>query len=112
MQRILKDISLKFEPGEFVVLLGHSGSGKITLLNLISGIDQPTEGTVRINGLAITELDERSHPVTPRSHQALSSNSSTLFLEKQPCHQKLAGRSSQVAQQSALKLLEQVELDA
>jgi len=50
-------VSLKFEPGEFVVLLGHSGSG--TLLNLISGIDQPTEGTVRINGLAITELDER-----------------------------------------------------
>jgi len=41
---VLKDISLKFEPGEFVVLLGHSGSGKSTLLNLISGIDQPTEG--------------------------------------------------------------------
>ena len=67
---VLNQVDFTFNPGEFVVLLGHSGSGKSTLLNLISGIDQPSAGTVRINGLAITELDERSRtPLPPRPHR-------------------------------------------
>jgi len=113
MQRtVLKDISLKFEPGEFVVLLGHSGSGKSTLLNLISGIDQPTERNGAINGLAITELDERSRTLLRRDHIGFVFQ----FFNLIPTHR--AGALPQrarwaiipVAQQSALKLLEQVEL--
>lgn len=116
MQRtVLKDISLNFEPGEFVVFLGHSGSGKSTLLNLISGIDQPSAGTVRINGLPITELDERERTLLRRDHigfvfQFFNLIPTLTVLENVTLPQELAGRSFQVAQQSALKLLEHLEL--
>ena len=46
----LKDISLTVEAGQFVCLVGASGSGKSTLLNLLSGLEQPTEGRVDTGG--------------------------------------------------------------
>jgi NitT/TauT family transport system ATP-binding protein len=46
----LKDISLKIAPGEFVAIIGQSGCGKSTLLSLISGILQPTDGAVLVDG--------------------------------------------------------------
>lgn len=116
MQRtVLNDVSLTFESGEFVVLLGRSGSGKSTLLNLISGIDRPSAGTVRINGVAITQLDERSRTLLRRDRigfvfQFFNLIPTLTVLENVTLPQELAGRSAQVAQQSALKLLEQVEL--
>ncbi|MFT4279714.1 sugar ABC transporter ATP-binding protein [Microbacterium sp.] len=48
--RALDDIHADFAPGEIVGLLGHNGAGKSTLLNLISGIAQATEGSVRFGG--------------------------------------------------------------
>ncbi|MCV6586969.1 MAG: ABC transporter ATP-binding protein [Marinibacterium sp.] len=51
---VLKDINLKVEEGEFVVLLGFSGTGKTTLINLMAGIEQPTTGSVRFKGAPIT----------------------------------------------------------
>jgi predicted ABC-type transport system involved in lysophospholipase L1 biosynthesis ATPase subunit len=45
--------------GEFVVLLGQSGSGKSTLLNLVSGIEQPTMGRITIDGVCLSESNER-----------------------------------------------------
>src|SRR5690625_1202028 len=48
--RALTDINLEVEKGEFVDVMGPSGSGKTTLLNLIATIDEPTTGTVSIEG--------------------------------------------------------------
>ncbi|WP_059046406.1 ABC transporter ATP-binding protein [Paenibacillus rubinfantis] len=48
--RALQDIELTIEKGEFVGIMGPSGSGKTTLLNLVSTIDTPSSGEVRING--------------------------------------------------------------
>jgi len=55
---VLMDINLEVGKAEFVSLMGPSGSGKSTLLNLIAGIDQPTSGTISINGVDIATLDE------------------------------------------------------
>ena len=54
----LKDVSFSVGKGEFLGIMGPSGSGKSTLLNVISTIDSPTDGTVRIGGKSILNLDE------------------------------------------------------
>ena len=50
----LRDIDLEIDEGEFVVVLGPSGSGKTTLLNLIGALDTATDGTVEVNGQAVS----------------------------------------------------------
>ena len=56
--RVLDHADAEFADGEVVAVIGRSGSGKSTLLNLISGIDRPDSGTVRIDGLDVTALTE------------------------------------------------------
>ncbi len=55
----LRGVNLQIGKGQFVSLKGRSGSGKTTLLNCLSGLDQPTEGTVRIFGEEIDKWNER-----------------------------------------------------
>jgi len=54
--RALNEVSLEVYPGEFIVLLGPSGSGKTTLLNLVGGLDNPTSGTIEVNGINISKM--------------------------------------------------------
>ena len=56
--RVLDDVSLAVRDGEFLVITGASGSGKSTLLSLLSGIDRPTSGRIRIGDSDITDLPE------------------------------------------------------
>jgi putative ABC transport system ATP-binding protein len=52
----LDDVSLDIEDGEFVSLMGASGTGKSTLLNLVASIDQPDSGSISVAGTDITKL--------------------------------------------------------
>ena len=54
--RPLDGLNLVVHEGDFVALMGPSGSGKTTLLNLIAGIDQPTSGTLTVQGTDITQM--------------------------------------------------------
>lgn len=55
----LNGVDLNFQQGEFAAIVGPSGSGKTTLLNLMGGLDEPSEGSIRINGVNIGELSSR-----------------------------------------------------
>ena len=52
----LRNVTLAIDEGEFTALCGPSGSGKTTLLNLFGALDEPTEGTVRVDGQALASL--------------------------------------------------------
>jgi len=52
---VLKDINLEVKEGEFLVLLGFSGTGKTTLINLMAGLEMPTKGSVTFKGQPVTE---------------------------------------------------------
>ena len=54
----LKGIDLRIDAGEFVAVIGKSGSGKSTLSNMITGIDRPSQGEVRVAGTAVHQLRE------------------------------------------------------
>lgn len=54
----LKSINLEIATGEYIAIVGRSGSGKSTLLNLISGIDHPSDGAIKVNGELISQMNE------------------------------------------------------
>lgn len=55
---VLDDVTFSVTPGEFLVIMGRSGSGKSTLLSILSGLDRPSAGRVRIDGTDITDWSE------------------------------------------------------
>lgn len=57
-KNILNDISLEIEEGTFISIMGPSGAGKTTFLNIISGLEKPDNGFVELDGGNITELKE------------------------------------------------------
>ncbi len=55
----LRGVDLTIEKGEFTAVVGPSGSGKTTLLNIISGLDEPTEGRTIVQGTDLSTLSDR-----------------------------------------------------
>ena len=55
---VLRDVSLRLAPGEYVAIVGESGVGKSTLLNLIAGLDRPDSGRLALDGDDYAGLDE------------------------------------------------------
>lgn len=57
-RKVLTNLSYTLRAGEYVAIMGDSGVGKSTLLNLIAGLDTPDSGEIRVNGVAISSLDD------------------------------------------------------
>jgi ATP-binding cassette subfamily B protein len=57
---VLRDVSLRARPGERVALVGHTGAGKTTLVNLLSRFYEPQEGAIRIDGVDIRDVSRDS----------------------------------------------------
>jgi putative ABC transport system ATP-binding protein len=55
---VFRDVDLDVLPGSFIAVMGESGSGKSTLLNLIAGLDRPDAGTIEIDGVDLSALDD------------------------------------------------------
>lgn len=58
-QTAVDHVSFMIAEGEFVVILGQSGAGKSTILNMLGGMDTPTEGTVTVAGREISRMNDR-----------------------------------------------------
>jgi cell division transport system ATP-binding protein len=58
----LKDVSFHVSKGEFVFLTGHSGAGKSTIMKLMFGEQRPSQGDVRVSGLALADISTREIP--------------------------------------------------
>jgi putative ABC transport system ATP-binding protein len=55
---VIDGLSLTLAPGDYVAIMGESGVGKSTLLNLIAGLDRPDGGTIELDGVDLTTLDD------------------------------------------------------
>jgi putative ABC transport system ATP-binding protein len=62
----LRGVSLSVAKGEFVAIMGSSGSGKSTMLHLLGGLDRPSEGNVFIDGINISQLNDEDATLTRR----------------------------------------------
>ena len=59
LQYAVNHVNFTIEEGEFVVILGQSGAGKSTVLNMLGGMDQPTEGEVIIDGKIVSSMNDK-----------------------------------------------------
>lgn len=66
-RRVLTDLSYTLGEGEYVAIMGDSGVGKSTLLNLIAGLDRPDAGEIVIDGVPLTGLDDNAATLLRRA---------------------------------------------
>lgn len=59
LQKAVDHVSFEINEGEFVVILGQSGAGKSTVLNMLGGMDQPTEGKVLVDGKEVSAMNDK-----------------------------------------------------
>lgn len=112
--KILSDINFHIAVGESVAITGESGSGKSTLLSLLAGLDQPTAGSICIDGQLLSELDEDGLALFRAKRigfvfQAFHLLPSLTALENVMLPMDLAGVSD--SKQQAGELLRQVGLE-
>ena len=111
----LKGIDLEFRKSEFVAVLGHSGCGKTTLLNIIGGLDQYTNGDLIINGRSTKEYTDRDWD-TYRNHsigfvfQSYNLIPHQTVLANVELALTLSGVNKAERRERAVKALEQVGL--
>jgi len=111
---VLKDVSFALDKGATCSILGPSGSGKTTLLGLCAGLDQPTSGSVRLNGVALGDIGEDERARVRNQHVGFVFQNFQLIptltaLENVTVPMELRGDRS--ARKLGEELLERVGLD-
>ncbi len=111
----LSNINLTIGAGERVAVMGPSGSGKSTFLNLVCGLDQPTAGTILIDGVDIGILDDDSRTRLRRERIGMIFQTFNLLptltaIENVALPLRLNGMSRRVAEPRAVAMLKRVGL--
>lgn len=112
----VRGINLEIHSGEFAALVGPSGSGKTTFLNLISGLDNPTSGQVRLNGREISLMSGKELSDFRRDNigfifQAYNLIPVLTVEENIEYVMMLQGVPNEERRQRVLEILKEVELD-
>ena len=115
--RILRGVEFRVDPGEVVAVIGASGVGKSTLLQLLGGLDLPTEGEVLVGGQPISGLDPEGLAEVRNRHVGFVFQFHHLLrdftaLENVAMPQRIAGASPKAAADRAMELLDAVGLTA
>ncbi len=111
----VRDVSLAVAPGEVVLIMGPSGSGKTTLLLMLGALLKPTEGSIHLNGVALSALPEQRLPdIRLRQFgfifQDFNLLSALTALENVAIVAELAGLGRGAARDKALALLSELGL--
>jgi putative ABC transport system ATP-binding protein len=111
----LNNVSLSIAPGERVAVMGPSGSGKSTLLNLICGLDEPTSGVIKIDGVNIAALNDDARTRLRREKIGMVFQTFNLLptltaTENVSLPLRLQGVTRREAEQRANAMLERVRL--
>jgi putative ABC transport system ATP-binding protein len=113
--RALDGVSLSVPKGQFLSIMGSSGSGKSTMLNLLGALDIPTAGTISIDGQAISRMPDDQLSLFRRSRlgfifQFFNLLPTLTALENALLPELLSGRAREEVEPKARALLEQVGL--
>ncbi|MGA3345072.1 MAG: ABC transporter ATP-binding protein [Terracidiphilus sp.] len=111
----VNDINLQIGPSERVAVMGPSGSGKSTLLNLICGLDEPTSGSVKVDGMELSNLTDDARTRLRREKIGMIFQTFNLLptltaLENVAFPLRLQGLARKEAEQRAAAMLEHVGL--
>jgi putative ABC transport system ATP-binding protein len=112
---VLSGVELVLSAGEYVAVMGESGVGKSTLLNLIAGLDEPDGGRIEVDGIALDGLNEEALTHLRRDKMGFVFQAfhvlPYLDLEQNvSLPLRLAGRPSSEASSRAAEMLERVKL--
>lgn len=113
---VLKDLNLNFRECEFVTILGQSGCGKTTLLNIIGGLDRYTSGDIIINGKSTKDFDDRDWDKYRNKQIGFVFQSYNLIPHLDVLHNvelalTLAGKKADVRKEKAMDALCKVGLE-
>ncbi|WXG43913.1 MAG: ABC transporter ATP-binding protein [Promethearchaeati archaeon SRVP18_Atabeyarchaeia-1] len=111
----LRGVDIKVSPGEFVAVMGVSGSGKSTLLHLLGGLDRPSTGSIRIDGVDLSTLkDSQLADIRSRKigfvFQFFNLLTRLTALRNVRLPAEIAGASAKQAEKQALEMLKLVGL--
>ena len=112
----LRDVSLLIEKGDMVVIMGPSGCGKTTLLNCLSGLDAPTSGIVKIEGIPLSQMNDNELSEYRATRMGFVFQSFNLLpvltaLENVELPLLVAGINEKDARLRALSMLSRVDLE-